>query len=172
MDFVIEELQEDEITPFHNLFAKILKEGFPGYSPNVIDYFLSKIYTPNAFYLWLKDNWKTFLVAKKQSKTKKEIIGFVVIDKPYGGVSFCRWLGVLKNYRKKGIGKKLIKTWINKAKKTDCHKIEVASQPAAKNFYVKCGLELEGRRKLSYFGINQFIFGKVIGEPKEEAMIN
>jgi len=171
MNIVVEELQENEIIPFHNIFAKILKEGFPGYTPKIVDYFLSKIYTQNAFYLWLRDGWKTLLVAKKKNGAKEDIIGFAVIDQPYGGVSFCRWLGVLKNYRRKGIGRRLIEEWIDRAKKTHCHKLEVASQLQAKEFYVNCGLNLEGERQLSYFGINQFIFGKVLGKPDEKMMI-
>ncbi len=82
----------------------------------------------------------------------------------------CRWLGVKKEYQKQGIGHQLIEAWIGLAKKQGCHKIEVASQPEAKGFYEKAGLTLEGKRISSYFGIDQYLFGKVIGQQNDSAM--
>jgi GNAT superfamily N-acetyltransferase len=163
----ISQLKTDKVEDFFPVFSSVLKTDFPGYSKAVIDYFLSKIYTPQAFRYWLTTGWKLVFIAKVDGK----IAGFAVVDKPYGGVCFCRWLGVLADYQKKGIGKGLIKVWLEFAKTYGCHKGEIASQPTAKDFYLKCGLELEGERKLSYFGIDQFIFGKVLGQPQDKVMI-
>jgi len=128
---------------------------------------LDKVYTPVNLIYWLNNNLKTVIVAKKNH----QFVGFAMVDQPYGGVSFCRWLAVLKQHQGKGIGRQLINTWINFAKNQGCHKIELASQPLAKKFYEKVCLTFEGERKLSYFGTDQFIFGKVIGEAKEEEMV-
>jgi len=166
MEVKIEELQAKEVDFFWPVFSQIIKTGFPGYSSAVVDYFLSKIYTPQAFKQWLATGWKSILVAKK----KAMIVGFAVLDKPYGGVSFCRWLAVVENSRRQGIGRKLISSWLALAKEKGCHKLEIASQPEAKDFYQQIGLELEGKRSLSYFAIDQFIFGKVIGRPSDQAM--
>ena len=151
---------------FWPVFSEVINTQFPGYSKTVVKYLLERIYNQYAFDYWLKIGEKTVLVAKQAGK----IIGFAVLDRPYGGVSFCRWLGVLADYQRKGIGVELIKRWLSLAKKEGCHKIEVASQPQAKDFYLKAGLTLEGKRALSYFGIDQYIFGKVIGTPQDEVM--
>lgn len=162
----IEKLQVQELDSFWPVFSQVLESGFPGYTKAVIDYFLTKVYTRKAFHYWLSTGWKIVLLAKSGNR----IIGFAVLDKPYGGVCFCRWLGVIKDFRNKGAGKKLIEAWINYAKNYGCHKVEIASQPGAKEFYKKCQLKLEGKRQLSYFGIDQFIFGKVIGKPDDLVM--
>lgn len=148
------------------VFKDVLTTEFPEYSANVIKYLLEKMYNQVNFNYWLANNLKIVLIAK----TNNNIVGFAVIDEPYGGVSFCRWLGIKKEDQKQGIGKILIKKWLELAKTQGCHKVEIASQPEAKGFYEKIGLKLEGIRKLSYFGIDQFIYGKVIGEPDDKIM--
>lgn len=171
MNTTISLLSQQEIDQFLPIFAHILENEFPGYSKNVVRYFLEKIYTKINFEWWLSQKQKIIIAATKNVDLK-EIVGFAVIDAPYGGVSFCRWLGIKKQYQKKGIGRQIINKWKELAIQSGSHKIEVASQPTAKEFYSKMGLELEGMRKLSYFGIDQYIFGKVIGVPTDEIMTN
>lgn len=166
MEVTIEELQPSEVHSFWPLYAEVLRTQFPGYTPSVILYFLNKIYTPESFIYWLTHHMKTIFTAK----TGDTMVGFAVIDEPYGGVSFCRWLGIRQEFQRKGIGTKLIKRWIELAKLTQCHKVEVAAQPEARVFYKKAGLKEEGRRDLSYFGIDQYIFGLIIGKPDSAAM--
>lgn len=167
MDATIEVLTVSGLDQFLNLFASVLRTEFPGYTPKVVKFFLEKIYTKNAFYYWLTNTLKTVFVAKSQ----EELVGFAVIDEPYGGVSFCRWLGILAHYQKKGIGTKLVNEWFKLADTQKCHKVEVAGQLVAKAFYEKMKLDLEGARKSSYFGIDQYLFGKVLRNPIEEVMI-
>lgn len=165
--FKISKITKEEVYLFWPVFKKILETGFPEYQAEVIHYFLTKIYPERAFVSWISSGWKVVLAVKK----KEKIIGFAVIDKPYGGVCFLRWLGVLKEFRNMGAGKSLIKAWINYAQKYGCHKVELAAREKAKEFYQKCGLKLEGKREKSYFGINQYIFGKVISQPDPQIMI-
>lgn len=166
MEVKIEKLQKEDLDKFWEVFVQVLKKDFPGYTKAVTDYFINKIYTKTVFNHWLSTGWKIGLLAK----SGRRISGFSVLDKPYGGVCFCRWLGVLPEFRKKGIGRGLIRNFISYAKNYGCHKVEIASQFGSKEFYEKCGLILEGKRICSYFGIDQFIFGKQIGRPKDEVM--
>ena len=167
MKLKVEKLQAQDLDEFWQVFSQVLQNDFPGYSKAVVDYFLNKVYTRTNFSHWLSTGWKVVLAAKLENS---RIVGFAVIDKPYGGVCFCRWLGVLKEFRNKGIGKRLIEEWIKYAENYGCHKVEITSQTTAEKFYKKIGLKQEGRRTLSYFGIDQIIFGKVIGRPKDEVM--
>ena len=166
MDFQIVKLQSYEVAGFWPVFVTVLKTEFPGYTSKVVDYFVQKIYTQASFVYWLSNNLKTVIVAK----VNFQIVGFAVIDEPYGGVSFCRWLGIKQDFQKKGIGKKIVDEWLMLAKSQHCHKAEVASQPGAKAFYEKISLDYEGERKLSYFGITQYLYGKIIGQPDDEIM--
>ncbi|PIV09109.1 hypothetical protein COS31_00235 [Candidatus Roizmanbacteria bacterium CG02_land_8_20_14_3_00_36_15] len=166
MEPVIEILAKKDVGSFYPVFAQALKQEFPCYSQTLTSFFLEKVYTPTNFIYWLNYDLKTIIVVKNNS----EIIGFAVIDQPYGGVSFCRWLAVLPAYQKKGLGRKLINAWIELAQSQKCHKVELASQPIAKKFYEKVDLTNEGERKLSYFGVDQTVFGKIIGPLNEEVM--
>ena len=156
----IEKLKIEELANFHQVFSQVLKEGFC-YTPQVIDYFINKAYTLANFQYWLNYSHKGIIVAKNNPG---QILGYLVYDAPYGGVLFCRWLGVVKEFRKQGIASKLFDEFINIAKISSCHKVEVASQIPAKGFYARYGLIQEGFRTKSYFGIDQYIFGKVVGE--------
>jgi len=166
MDFLIEKLRIKELPNFHQVFAQVLREGFD-YSPKIIEHFINSDYSLANYDYWLKYNYKEILVAKADGI----IVGFLVYDAPYGGVLFGRWLGVLPAWWGKGIGKKLVDEFIKTAQSLGCHKIEIASQPRSRDFYKKYGLAEEGLRKLSYFGIDQYLFGRVIGEVDESAII-
>lgn len=144
----------------------MLKSEFPGYTPEVVDYLLNKIYTTDTLKYWAQRKEKIIFGAYE----KDSIVGFAVIDSPYGGVSFCRWLGVLKTHQHTGFGTALIQKWHDLARESNAHKMEVAGQPEAKEFYEKMGFQLEGLRKASYFGIDQYLFGKVIGSPNVAVM--
>lgn len=167
MKVIIEKLRKRNLAEFWRVFAVLLRNDFSGYTKRVVNNFLNNTYTQRCFDYWLTTGWKEILVAKRSWK----IIGFLVFDKPYGGVCFCRWLGVLPEFRKKNIGKKLIERWIGLSRDYGCHKVELASQSSSRNFYSKAGLKLEGKRRLSYFGIDQYIFGKVIAKPNDLVMI-
>lgn len=163
----IDLLTNKDLDEFYGIFSKILSTQFPGYTPTVIDYFLDKIYTRISYRYWLDQNHKTIFIPREDNK----IVGFAVIDQTYGGVSFLRWLGILPAHQRKGLGKALVTQWIEHAYDDGAHKAEVAGQPEAKLFYEKMGLELEGMRKASYFGIDQYVFGKVLNDPRDENMV-
>lgn len=169
MNITISFLNKQDVNQFLPVFAQILETEFPGYTKNVVRYFLDKIYTKINFEWWLSQRQK-IIIATIPGENPIDIVGFAVIDAPYGGVSFCRWLGLKKEYQHKGIGTQIIDKWRELAIQSGCHKMEVASQPTAKEFYAKMGLKLEGIRQLSYFGIDQYIYGKVIGLPTDEVM--
>lgn len=167
MDFEIAMLTKDDVGSFYSVFAHAMKTVFPCYGKRIINFFLEKVYTPVNLIYWLNNDLKYIIAVKENDR----FVGFAMIDQPYGGVSFCRWLAVLPSFQKKGIGRKLINQWIKTATSQGCHKVELASHLLANKFYEKVGLTYEGERKLSYFGINQYVYGKVIAKPDETMMI-
>lgn len=167
MEIEIEKLSYQDIETFCKVFYSVLEKEFPGYDHKIINYFKNYAYTPGHFRYWISEEQKTILIARKNG----QIAGFAVIDGQYGGVSLCRWLGILPQYQKQGIGKQLMYMWEKIANAQSCHKLELAAQESAKGFYEKAGLKLEGKRELSYFGVSQFIFGKVIAKPNIKSMV-
>jgi len=157
----VRSLSTNDIEEFYPVFSSVLQTEFPGYAPTIVKYLLTRIYTAPTFKFWLQREEKCILGAYHNN----QIIGFAVIDSPYGGVSLCRWLGVQRDYQRKGYGTALIRAWNESAMTQKTHKMEVAGQPKSKEFYEKMGFAHEGLRKKSYFGIDQYLFGKVIAEP-------
>jgi len=168
MKYTISTISPLELPSFFKVFQEILTQEFTQYKPHIIHYLLGSIYNQTNFTYWLENNLKIIYVAKDTDGT---IVGFAVIDEPYGGVSLCRWLGITHKYQKKGIGKALIAKWLDLAVSQKCHKIELAAVTSAKEFYTKAGLVLEGLRKLSYFGADQYVFGKVLGPINDISII-
>lgn len=163
----IQILDKNGVEQFYSLFTQILQSEFPGYTEKVTHYLLTEIYTPQNFAYWIEKELKTVCVAEENG----QYLGFMIVDSPYGGVSLLRWLGVQPEHQRKGIGKQFISLWEKIAQKQGGHKMEVAAQPEAKEFYAKAGLTLEGKREKSYFGIDQYLYGKVIGTPNDDVMI-
>lgn len=160
MDIGIDLLQPSELRDFYPVFERVLRTEFPCYSEESLHYLLNTIYTKFNFEFWIREKSKFALVARVNGEGP--IVGFALIDEAYGGVSLCRWLGVVREYQRRGIGTDLVKRWFKEARARKCHKMEVAAQSTAKTFYEKAGLDLEGFRKKSYFGADQYVFGKVI----------
>ncbi len=54
------------------------------------------------------------------------------------------------------------------AKRRKCHKLRAqTSHPTNKGFYQKQGFELEGIKKKDNWGLDYFVYVKIIGEPKK-----
>ena len=166
MNINIQKISPSQIPQFYQVFRQVMGEGFD-YTPRIKKYFITRRYTIANFKYWLENDYKGVFVVEE-----KDIIGFLVYDMPYGGVLLCRWLGVLKEYRGEGAGRMLIEQAVREARVLGCHKIELAGQLKAKKFYEKCGFKMEGFREKSYFGEDQYLFGRVIGELDEQKVVN
>jgi GNAT superfamily N-acetyltransferase len=165
MKIAIEILRKERIDEFFEVFEKVMKTACEFYSKRVINYFLGRLYTKESFLIRIQDGTLVVFLGMIDQKT----VGFLVADVPYGGVAFCRWLGVLKEYQKKGVGKRLVEEWVKWAKKNRCHRVLAASVTAAVGFYEKCGLKKEGLTNKGYFGVDQYRVGRVIGKIDEES---
>tara|TARA_Y200000002_G_scaffold378887_1_gene387120 strand:+ start:604 stop:1041 length:438 start_codon:yes stop_codon:yes gene_type:complete len=61
-----------------------------------------------------------------------------------GLIGFIEDIVVLEEYRKRGIGNKIINELINKAKKRGCYKLVLECREQTKNFYKKIGFNESG----------------------------
>lgn len=166
-DIKIEKLTLENLNEFFEVFKEVLGTGFPEYSKELINFFIYKDFSKNIFSEKIKKNqWLGLL-----TKFKNNIIGFLVTDKLYGGVSYCLWLGVKKEFQEKGIGSRLLKEWEREIKKQGGHKLMLVTQHKKnKKFYVKNGFKNEGFEEKSWFGLDCWKYGKIIGKPKPEVL--
>lgn len=160
---LIEKISSEKAEELYKVFSLVLKDGFPEYSSELIEFFLTKDFPLSSWISKLKSKEITVFGAIESGK----IVGFLVADKLYGGVSYCIWIGVLREFRGKGIGTKLIDEWEKEIKKIGGHKLMLITQEEVnRNFYKKLGFLEEGFEEKSWFGFNCWKFGKIIGEPR------
>lgn len=168
MAVTIKKASECNSQEIYEVFSSILKDGFPEYSPELREFFLTKDFPLSLWKKKLHTGKITVFGAIEEGK----IVGFLVADKLYGGVSYCTWLGVLKEFRGKGIGSKLINAWESKIKRLSGHKLMLITQEEVnRGFYKKLGFSEEGYEEKSWFGLGCWKFGKVIGEPNPSVFL-
>lgn len=164
----IRELTLKDIDKFFDSFKEVLRKDFPYYSKRLRDYFINKDYSKKVFAKNLKEKKRAIFVAW----TRGKVVGFLVVNRPYGGVSFAPWLGVEKDFQRKGIGRKLMAFWEEWAKKKGAHSLLIStSDNRNKDFYLKCGFKYFGTEGKTWFGLKHHSFGKLIAEPDEDKFL-
>lgn len=165
---MIERLTLENLAEFLPVFEEILKTGFPEYSPELVNFLIKKDYPPKIIKEKLKNNQWWGLVIRIEEK----IVGFLLVDILYGGVSYANWLGVKKELQGRGIGSLLMIEWEKKVKTEGGHKLILITQSQKnRSFYLKNGFKEEGFEEKSWFGLDCWKFGKIIREPKPEVFL-
>jgi ribosomal protein S18 acetylase RimI-like enzyme len=164
----VQEITPKQLPEFHQVFTRILQEDFPEYSKQLKHFFINVDFSQE----FLKKKMPQWHYNVLLATDEGEAVGFLVMEKVYGGVSYCSWLGVLKEYRGKGIGSLLIEAWGKMVLAQNGHKLLLITQ-SEKNrpFYKKRGFDEEGFEKKSWFGLNAWLFGKVIGKPNPRSFL-
>lgn len=159
----VRQITEKDLKEFQQIFARILRSCFLEYPPQVIDFFVGEDFN-DAFLKKKIDDWGcTVLLALDQGR----IIGFLVMEKLYGGVSFCTWLGVEPQQQGKGAGSVLIRGWEEEVIRRGGHKLMlIAPSEAVRQFYRRRGFKEEGFEEKSWFGLDYWVFGKLVSQPK------
>lgn len=158
-------LEEKELSKFHKLFSTILKEGFPEYPVSLIDFFINKDFSIDSLVKMISKKEISILIDEEVSG----FIGFLIFEKMYGGVSYGSWIGVLKETRGKGIGRKLVEEWEKQILIEGGHKLMMLTQSKTnREIFPKWGFKEEGCEEKSWFGLDAWTFGKIIDEPKLE----
>ena len=161
-------ISETDVEKFHKVFSLVLSEGFPEYSSELIKFFVEKDFSATLVSQKMKDGTYSILAAEE----KNQIVGFLVFEKLYGGVSYCPWLGVIKEMRGRGVGKTLVEKWEEEIKKIGGHKLMMMTQANInRKIFTKYGFTEEGHEEKSWFGLDAWVFGKTVGKPKESVFL-
>lgn len=155
-------ITEDDFLGFWLAFKRVVMEDFPEYPLSVRQLFVGRDFVNTYLKKEIKD-WDFMVWLAKE---EKEIAGFLVAEKIYGGVSYANWVGVLPEYRRRGIGSELIRFWERKVGEEKGHKLLlVAPSDGRRQFYLKQGFKEEGLEEKSWYGVNHWLFGKLIAQP-------
>jgi len=142
---------------FYPVFRRALLTDFLHLPLRRKKYFLRKI--------WSKKNFKKRFKRGKIgifSVRKDKTIAFIVVSSEIGGISLLRWIWVDKNFRNKGIGKRLVKRGEKWAQTKNCHKLRFITDGRNRGFYLKLGFVIEGIRKKDRYKKDFYLFGKFI----------
>lgn len=164
----IEKLSLKNLDLFLPVFRRVLKTGFPEYTPEMIKFFVEKDFSREVFAKKIKSKeWWGWL-----AKMGEETVGFLIADCLYGGTSYCSWVGLLEDFRRKGIGSRLLEIWEKEVKDAGGHKLILLTQSEKnRKFYLKSKFKDEGFEEKSWFGLDSWKFGKIIGHPRPEVFL-
>lgn len=165
----VEALTADRKDEFYNVFKELMYDGYDNFSGKLIDYFLKNDYKEEVINFWFDRGYRQIFIAIDEISNK--IMGFLVGDNTYGGVAFISWIGVKPEYRKQGIGSLLFSVYENFAKSKKAHIIELFTYERIKNFYEQLGFVEIGRRDVGFYGSQNIIMNKKIGEWSDENLV-
>jgi ribosomal protein S18 acetylase RimI-like enzyme len=164
MEFkIIQAKNPKEVQEFYNYFSLTLSENFPHYTKKTIKYFTGKAFTEEAFWKDVKTGERKIYLAV----IKNKIVGYLVSLPSYGGIGFCNWVAVDKNYRGLGIASALLDIWEKDALEEGAHKLELWTDQRNISFYKKRGFELLGKIPDNYFGKDDYLFYKTLRKSSE-----
>ncbi len=153
---------------FYQVFSELMHEGYADFPLELREYFLSKDYPQASFSFWLERNVRKILVALEDDK----IAGFLIGDHTYGGVGFISWLGVLPSFRRRQFASALLQEYEKYAKSKNAHLLELFAGNNVKAFYERLGFTCVGHREHGYYGQENNIMDKVIGEWSPDLLAN
>lgn len=165
-NIVIKKIDASEIDLFYDLFEKCLQAEFPEYSEKMIHRILNRpqSFTRQNIAFWLKTGVNHAFLGYLDN----QLAGFILGRNVDHGVSQLSWLGILKGFQRKGLGRKLLETWEILVEEQGAHVVHVYSFQRDLPFYKKCGYSLLAIDEKSWFGVDHYILRKHLQEPKEE----
>lgn len=164
MDIEIKQISKEHVDDFFDFFSVGVESLFPEYTNNIRKYLSSNKAISKEMLVKKIENNNFVLAAFKNNK----IIGLLIADVPFGGGSFAHWLIVTGEHQKKGIGRSLLSKWEELALASGAHYLQLEISERNIGFYEKVGFVQVGLQKKGAFGTDNYIYYKLIQEPKEE----
>lgn len=159
-------LNRENLNDFFDLFKHILTAEFPEYSDKVKNHFLTRDYSKESFEFNIDRPYRKVLTATENDR----VVGYLVADQTYGGVGFISFLGVHGEFRKKGVASALFSEYEKFCKEKKAHMMKLYTFERIIPFYDKLGFQKIGEEKEGYWGTNNQVMGKKIGEWNEETL--
>lgn len=159
----IREIEIKEIDDFLNFFRKSVESQFDEYSKKSKNFFLRKDWTKQRIKNSIKSKTVVYLLAFNEGR----IVGYLLGDQPFGGISNVMWLAVEDECQNRGIGKQLLNNFIFFSKRRKAHKVRLAvTNKENIGFYEKMGFNMQCFVKKDLFGLDTWWMYKDIQSPK------
>ena len=153
-----------DIPAFLVFFKTSLPSLFSFYSPNSIGYTVEVDYGPLFLTKKLNKGEKKLYLALKGNK----IIGYLLVMESIAGVSFADWLGVDKQYQRRGIASHLLSFWEQEALAEGAHALQLWTTKNNVEFYKKRAFVCGGLFPKAWHGENCYPIYKTLRDPDEK----
>lgn len=152
----ISQLKNNQVKDFYQLYKSLVLSDFKEWNNTSKNKWLKEDYSPSFWKNQIKVGVPVFI-----AQDNGRLVGYVAIEAINFGVVYLGWIGVLKEYRKTGVGKDLMLEVEKWGKGNNYHKIELETQiKELLPFFIKQGFVLEGIRKNSWQKLDNYMFGK------------
>ena len=157
-----------DLDKFLEFFERTLKEKYFLYlaenAPYIINAGLPK--KPQFKKEILNGERPLYLIHKKT-----RIIGYLLTKENYAGIAFGHWLAVDKDFQNKGYATELLKVWEQDSFEHGAHAIQLWTTENDAGFYKKNGFVSGGKFEKAWFGLDHYLFYKIIGKPSPKKYI-
>ena len=162
---IIEKVIEKDLDEFFKVFSGLIQSEMLEYSERTRKYFYTNNRAINKKVLKRKLGEGNIVLS---ATLKKKIVGILIADRPFGGISICHWLAVDRQFQMMGIGRSLLLGWEKISKDDGAHGLRLETDKRNIDFYKKMGFSLIGLDKRGEFGTDNYVMKKLIQTPKEE----
>jgi len=125
-----------------------------GYYPKRALEFDISVNSPERLREKLAKPERLMLVAETNGKIVGAAFGEIIGE---SGLARLGWIGVHPEHQGKGVGKALLKEFVNRCRHKKCHKITLYTLPVlipAINLYLKCGFVPEAYLRKEWWGVD------------------
>lgn len=156
----ITKLTNSKAKDFFELYKSLVHSDFGEWSTESKNKWINDDYSLSFWKSKIKEDIPVFI-----AEEKNKMVGYVAVEAINFGVVYIGWIGVLKEYRKSGVGNDLLKEVEKWSKNNNYHKLELETQiKELLPFFTKYGFLLEGVRKNSWQKLDNYMFGKILTE--------
>lgn len=163
METIIRKVKAGDVSDIFSHYKDWVMGLFPEYSETLRKNLVKKVFDEE--YVNKKIKEKGIVLA---AISEGQLVGVLIADKLFGGISYGAWLIVDSNFQRKGIGKNLLKHWEDEVRKQGGHGLRLDADKRNVEYYKKMGFRMIGLERKGYFGTDNYLFQKTIAEPKEE----
>lgn len=149
--------KNSDFEKFYHLFGKLLANESYRYPTDTFPYIISEEFiSRNTLKSEIAKGTRPLYIAYSND----ELVGYLLTMKPFAGVGFGDWFGVINSHRNQGIGTRLLTKWEEDIAKQGAHSLYLWTTDNNISYYKKRGFILGGNFPKSWFGMDHFLFYK------------